>query len=243
MTDRETGQAVAIQFYATAPYACSYLAGKRARSQVAVPTEAINSEVYSQLVRQGFRRSGFYIYRPYCDACQACLPLRIPVAAFRANRTQRKVMRRLSAMEISVQPLHFNAEHYALYCSYQRARHAEGGVAEDDQQQYAEFILKSKVDSRLVEFRLAGELKMLSLIDCLADGISAVYTFYDPQDQRSSLGVFNVLWQIELARQCDLPYLYLGYWIAECRKMSYKASYQPLQILQGGSWVDFTATA
>ncbi|OWY39567.1 arginyltransferase [Xenophilus sp. AP218F] len=236
MSHRDAGPVAAIHFYATAPYPCSYLADRQARSQVAIPAEAINGAVYSQLVRLGFRRSGLYTYRPYCDGCQACVPVRIPVESFAPSRTQRKVWRRLAAMEAQLLPLTFDAEHYALYRLYQQARHAGGGMSEDSAQQYAEFILKSGVDSRLAEFKLEGELKMVSLIDILSDGISAVYTFYDPDDERASLGVFNVVWQVELARALGLPYVYLGYWIAECRKMSYKAGYRPLQILKDGRW-------
>ncbi|MCD5362195.1 arginyltransferase [Chromobacterium aquaticum] len=238
MSHRDPGPTVAIHFYATAPYPCSYLAGRQARSQVAIPAEAIDGEVYSQLVKLGFRRSGLYTYRPYCDSCQACVPVRIPVERFMPGRTQRKVARRLEAMQVRLLPLEFDAEHYALYRWYQQSRHAGGGMSDDDPHQYSEFILKSGVDSMLAEFRLDGELKMVSLIDRLADGLSAVYTFYDPDDAKSSLGVFNVLWQAELTQRLGLPYLYLGYWIRECQKMSYKAMYQPLQALMDGRWVE-----
>ncbi|MEN3809200.1 arginyltransferase, partial [Chromobacterium piscinae] len=133
-------------------------------------------------------------------------------------------------------PLGFDAEHYALYRWYQQTRHAGGGMSDDDAQQYSEFILKSGVDSHLAEFRLGGQLKMVSLVDRLVDGLSAVYTFYDPEDSQSSLGVYNVLWQVEQARMLGLSYVYLGYWIADCRKMAYKSGYRPLQMLYGGRW-------
>ncbi|MDE1712356.1 arginyltransferase (plasmid) [Chromobacterium amazonense] len=236
MSHREAGQVAAIHFYATAPYPCSYLPERQARSQVAIPAEAIDSGVYSQLVRLGFRRSGLYTYRPYCDSCQACIPVRLPVSEFQPSRTQRRVWRRASSLSAHWLPLRFDAEHYALYRLYQQTRHAGGGMSEDDAQQYSEFILKSGVDSHLVEFRQDGALKMVSLVDKLIDGLSAVYTFYDPEDSQMSLGVYNVLWQVEQAREMGLEYVYLGYWIAECRKMSYKSAYRPLQILRGGRW-------
>ncbi|QEL54824.1 arginyltransferase [Chromobacterium paludis] len=236
MSHREAGQVAAIHFYATAPYPCSYLPERMARSQVAIPAEAIDAGVYGQLVRLGFRRSGLYTYRPYCDTCQACIPVRLPVADFQPNRTQRRIWKRASALQARWLPLQFDAEHYALYRLYQQTRHAGGGMSEDDAQQYSEFILKSGVDSQLVEFRLDGELKMVSLVDRLADGLSAVYTFYDPDDSQMSLGVYNVLWQVEQARQLGLGYVYLGYWIAECRKMAYKSGYRPLQMLRAGRW-------
>lgn len=238
MSQRDDGPFAAIHFYATAPYPCSYLPGREARSQVAIPAEAIDGRVYSQLIGLGFRRSGLYTYRPYCDRCQACVPVRITVADFQPGRTQRKVERRLAAMQVTLLPLRFEDEHYRLYSRYQQARHAGSGMADDDAKQYSEFILKSGVDSLLAEFRLDGQLKMVSLIDQLEDGLSAVYTFYEPDDVHASYGVFNVLWQVRLARQLGLPYLYLGYWIAGCRKMAYKSVYRPLQGLQrDGRWL------
>jgi arginine-tRNA-protein transferase len=177
MSHRDDPQAVAIHFYATAPYPCSYLDGRQARSQVAIPAEAIDAAVYSQLVKLGFRRSGLYTYRPYCDSCQSCVPVRLPVADFSPNRSQRRGWQRLQAMEVSLLPLEYRDDHYQLYHRYQQSRHAGGGMAEDNVQQYSEFILKSGVDSMLAEFRLDGALKMVSLIDRLGDGLSAVYTF------------------------------------------------------------------
>jgi len=236
MSHRDAGQAVAIHFYATAPYACSYLSDRQARSQVAIPAEAIDASVYSQLVKLGFRRSGLYTYRPYCDGCQACVPVRLQADAFQPNRSQRRNWKRLQGMEMRLLPLEFHQDHYQLYHRYQQARHAGGGMAEDNVQQYTEFILKSGVDSLLAEFRLDGTLKMVSLIDRLADGLSAVYTFYDPQDRQAGYGVFNVMWQVELARAWNLPYVYLGYWIADCRKMAYKSQYHPLECLRDGRW-------
>ncbi|WP_159878469.1 arginyltransferase [Aquitalea denitrificans] len=237
MSHRDAPSAVAIHFYATAPYPCSYLDDRQARSQVAIPAEAIDAAVYSQLVKLGFRRSGLYTYRPYCDSCQACVPVRLPVADFQPNRSQRRSWKRLQQMEVRLLPLEFCEDHYQLYHRYQQSRHAGGGMAEDNVQQYSEFILKSGVESVLAEFRLAGELKMISLIDRLSDGLSAVYTFYDSDDAQAGYGVFNVMWQIELARVWELPYLYLGYWIADCRKMAYKSQYRPLECLRDGRWV------
>lgn len=239
MSHRDAGQFMAIHFYATAPYACSYLPGREARSQVAIPAESIDRRVYSQLVQLGFRRSGSYTYRPYCDLCQACTPVRIPVECFVPDRSQRRAWKRHQGLSVRILPLKYLAEHYALYRRYQSARHGGGGMSDDNPSQYAEFILKSGVDSWLVEFRAGETLKMVSLIDRLDDGLSAVYTFYEPDEKGASYGVFNVLWQVDLARQLGLRYLYLGYWIGASRKMSYKSGYRPLEKLFFGRWVPF----
>ena len=239
MSHRDHNRIFSIHFYATAPYPCSYLPGRQARSQVAIPADAIDDSVYSQLVHIGFRRSGLFTYRPYCDQCDACVSVRIPVAQFAPNRTQRRVMRRhCGQLQAIRRPLAFVWEHYELYRRYQASRHAEGSMADDNHHQYAEFILKSAVSSELVEFRDGdGQLKMVSLIDVLGDGLSAVYTFFEPDEPQASYGVYNVLWQVEESRRRGLPYLYLGYWIAACRKMAYKTHYRPLERLRQGRWV------
>ncbi len=232
-----------LRFCITAPYPCSYLPQTLARSQVATPGELIDSRVYAQLIDQGFRRSGLFTYRPHCDACQACQTLRVPVQHFAPNRSQRRAWRAHQALHVRILPTQMHPEHFALYQRYLRTRHSDGGMSHDSASDYEQFLLHSRVHTRLLEFREGhtdeAPLRMVSVVDVLEQGISAVYTFYDPDI--AGLGTYGILWLIDWARLQGLTYVYLGYWIAGSAKMAYKARFLPHEILRAGNWVTVQA--
>lgn len=225
-----------IQFYTTAPYACSYLSGHVARSQVATPSHLIDTQIYSELVRNGFRRSGTFTYRPHCDNCRACVPVRVPVMQARTDRSQRRALKQHMHLLVTEHPLQLSEEHFALYQRYQSARHIGGGMDLDNHEQYTNFLLQTHVDTHLLEFRENDVLRMVCVIDQLADGLSSVYTYFDPDQAHASYGTYGVLWQIEACRRLELPYLYLGYWIRDSDKMAYKSRFKPIEGRIDGQW-------
>lgn len=231
-----------IQFYATTPYSCGYLKGKLAQSLIAAPHHLIDADTYSGLIQLGFRRSGKFAYRPHCENCNACVPVRIPVAEFAPTRSQRRARKQHQNLTAAIIPLAYSDEHFQLYHAYQLARHnSENDDADSSEQetaeQYRNFLVQSNVESMLIEFRLDGVLKMVSVVDIVRDGISAVYTFYDANDENCSYGTFNIVWLVEWAQQLNTKYLYLGYWIADSQKMAYKQKFVPQEGLIDGEWL------
>jgi len=232
-----------LQFYVTTGYTCGYLPNKMAQSLIAAPQHLVDAKVYSGLIQQGFRRSGKFSYRPHCENCQECIPVRIILDQFSPNRSQKRAFKQHNNLTTAILPVGFHEEHYALYASYQRARHSEEKIQdetapqENDVEQYQSFLCQSNVESVMVEFRENEQLKMVSVIDIVRDGISAVYTFYETKNTATSYVTYNVLWQTLWAKELGLPYLYLGYWIRDSKKMAYKQNYQPLEKLIDGEWI------
>jgi leucyl-tRNA---protein transferase len=234
-----------LQLYVTTPYTCGYLPNKMAQSLIATPHYFVDSKVYSSLIQQGFRRSGKFAYRPHCKGCQACVPVRVVLQHFKPNRSQKRAFTQHADLTARVMPLGFYQEHFALYQRYQQARHAEPeSVTEDNTKdkdeaaQYRQFLCQSQVESGLIEFRDAeNRLKIVSVVDIVADGVSAVYTFYDTSTPKASYGIYAIMWQAAWANSLHLPYLYLGYWVAQSQKMIYKQAFKPQQQLIDSEWV------
>lgn len=230
-----------LQFYVTTPYQCGYLPNKMAQSLIATPHHLVDANVYSGLILQGFRRSGKFAYRPHCELCNACIPTRIVLAEFTPSRSQKRAFKQHADLTARILPLGYHQAHFELYASYQAARHAEPenfNQDKDEAEQYRQFLCMSNVESLMVEFRdTENQLKIVSVVDVVRDGVSAVYTFYDTSDNKTSLGTYSIMWQIEWTKSLGLPYLYLGYWIAASEKMAYKQLFKPQEKLIDGEWI------
>ena len=226
-----------LQYYITPPHDCSYLENKSARMVFLDPIHRIDVVTLSELSRVGFRRSGDFVYRPECHLCRQCLSCRVPVQEFQMNSSQKKAWRRNQDLTMSILPTSkATQEHYDLYERYINERHADGDMFPPSLDQFEKFLVHSCTDSFFIEFWKDDKLLAVSSCDPLDDGISAVYTFFDPDESRRSLGVFAVLKQIEHVRALSLPYVYLGYWVPHSDKMNYKSQYVPLELLIDGQW-------
>jgi arginine-tRNA-protein transferase len=225
-------------FLATPPHPCQYLPNQQAVTLFADPRAGMRTTRYGQLAELGFRRSGADVYRPMCPDCQACVPVRIPVAHMVHRRRERRVWQRNADLRVSLQSTEFRNEHYELYGRYLAARHPGGGMDQPTPEGYLQFLRSPWCETRFVEFRREGQLLAVAVTDELPSGLSAVYTFYEPAMAQRSLGTFTILWQVAEARRRGLPWLFLGYWIEACDKMRYKGHFRPLQALEHGAWRD-----
>lgn len=227
-----------IPLFLTHPHPCSYLVGQRAQSLLVHPDCQLTPPVYSQLLAQGFRRSGDDVYAPHCAECSACVPVRLEVARFKANRRQKRCLKKNSGTQAIVKPAVFEQTHYDMYLRYQDSRHEEGAMAHSSPGDYLDFFGSSWCDTCFVEFRINDEPACVAVVDRFDQAWSAVYTFFEPEFSSYSPGMYAVLWQIEQARRLGREFLYLGYWIKDCKKMAYKDQYQPLQQFIGRRWVE-----
>lgn len=225
------------EIFLSMPHPCSYLPGRTATTLFVDPRFTLDGEKFGRFMQLGWRRSGDLVYRPHCHDCSACVPVRIPAARFAPRRGQRRVWARNQDLRIEPRRPAFDAEHFALYQRYQRSRHPGGGMDEADPHKYLEFLVGRHVPTLFYEMRLDGRLVAVAVVDHLPDGLSAVYTFYDPDAKARALGVHSVLWQVGEVRRRGLDYLYLGYWIRASAKMAYKTNFRPLEAYQGGCWL------
>ena len=224
-------------FFGTLPQPCPYLPNRLESKIVTELAGAAPHDLHEELSRAGFRRSHDLAYKPACIGCQACIPVRVPVADFELSRSLKRVWRRNGDLTAVEAPARGNAEQFAVFARYQQWRHGDGGMATMNLSDYRSMVEDTPIDTTLVEFRDGeGRFFGASLTDRLSDGLSGVYKFFDPTQPQRSAGTYIVLWHIERARALGLPYLYLGYWIADCRKMAYKTRFRPIEALGPTGW-------
>jgi len=225
-----------IKIYLSAPHECPYIPSETASSLIIDPNLTIDRETLTFFTVNGFRRSGDVIYRPHCSRCNACVSVRIPVDDYRPNRSQKRTARRNRDLRVQTAPARYDDDHFDLYMRYQRSRHPDSEMCDPDPEQYRRFLVNDRHETLFYEMYEHDELAAVAVCDRLNDGLSAIYTFFAPEQAHRGLGTFAIVHQIAEARKLRLPYVYLGYWIAECQKMSYKTRFKPIQGLVNGSW-------
>lgn len=225
-----------IALYLTEPHDCSYLAGQQASTIFVGSNEIISAKQYSELAGLGFRRSGSYIYRPHCEYCKACIPVRVIAKDFKPDKHQRRILKKNQDLQVSKVSPQLSKEYYWLYERYIGMRHADGDMYPATREQYKGFLVDAPEYCCFYEFRLNEQLVAVAVTDILEDSLSAVYTFFEPLEQRRSLGQYAILWQIQECQRLGLKYLSLGYWIKDCRKMNYKLQYRPVELFVNQRW-------
>ena len=234
-----------LRLFQTGGHACGYWPERSARDLVLDPRDPRLPDIYPQALDWGFRRSGDLVYRPHCEQCRACVAVRIPVAAFEPDRSQRRCLARNADIQTRIAPARRTAEHFELYQRYLAARHRDGGMDGHGTVEFDQFLVGSWSETRFVEMRLAGDhgpgrLLAVAVTDRVGRGLSAVYTFFEPELAQRGLGTLAILQQIEWARRAGLRHLYLGYWIDGHGKMDYKRRYHPLERFDGRRWRPFS---
>ena len=225
-----------IRFYQDSPHVCSYLDNQQARNIYPDPNQTMTNQLYNHLIQHGFRRSGDISYRPFCEECQQCIPVRINTRFFKMNRSQRRCLKRNNDLTVTLKPAEFNHEHYHLYCKYLASRHSGGGMDNPTEETYTNFLTSKWSDTRFIEIRDGKQLMAVAVTDFVSNGASAFYTFFDPVLEKRSLGTFSILKQIEIAQTHSLSWLYLGYWIKDCDKMSYKQHFSSIEAYVNQQW-------
>ncbi len=240
MRDSNSENQGQVQFFLTPKHPCSYLNRNNAQTLFFDPRRIITTSMYQALTDQGFRRSGSHLYRPHCGSCQACIPTRVPVSRFQPNRSQRRALSRNTDLEVRIEEATFSRRHYHLYERYISLRHADGDMYPASEDQYRSFLLSPWSNSVFVSVYDGERLLSVAVTDKQPQGLSAIYTFFEPNEAQRSLGTLSILKQIELCREWELPYLYLGYWIKDCDKMSYKTQYRPTELFVNNKWISLS---
>lgn len=225
-----------LAFFLTRPHPCGYLPERWATTLFADPAFPMTSYVYQQLLEMGFRRSGGEVYQPHCPGCRSCVPVRLPSGRFKPSRTMTKVWRHNDDLAVSIHPAHYRDEYFELYTRYLAARHADGPMEGSTPDDFLTFLDSPWLDVAFVEFRLLDRLVMVAVTDLLPYSLSAVYTFFDPEEAHRSLGTYAILWQARQAREWSMPWLYLGYWVPGSDKMDYKSRFRPLEGFVRQEW-------
>lgn len=225
-----------LRLFRTVPHACGYWSEREATDLVLDPQDPRLPMAYEIALGWGFRRSGALVYRPQCAHCHACVPVRVPVAAFRPDRSQRRCLARNADLHTRIAPAERSEAHLALYRRYLRARHPDGGMSDHDAHDFDQFLLGAWDKTRFMEIHAGEDLLAVAVTDVVDDALSAVYTFYDPDAQARGLGTYAILQQIAWAAREGRPFVYLGYWIEGHPKMGYKQRFQPLQAFDGRRW-------
>lgn len=226
-----------IQLFITPPHTCSYLPDRASRMLFIDPSVEVNSGMLSDLSRQGFRRSGDFVYKPECNHCRQCLSVRIPVHLFQPTKTQKRTLKKNMDLTLRVIPsTEAGAMHYELYAKYISDRHYDGDMYPPSLEQFKKFLVHGCTDSQFFEFWLDDKLVCVAVSDLLDDGLSAVYTFFDTDYDKRSLGTLAILSQINWVANQGLGFLYLGYWVPEAPKMKYKRNFMPLDMMINRRW-------
>lgn len=225
-----------LQLFITTESPCSYFEDRQSRSLVPDPEIPLSMPLYNQLIKHGFRRSGSHSYRPHCINCQACIACRILVNNFLGSRSQKRCIKKNEDLKFSVTEAKFTEEYFKLYSNYLDTRHTDGSMANPTREDFEHFLYTDWCDTQFIELRLDKQLVAIAVTDVINDGLSAVYSFFDPALKQRSLGTYCILTQIEYAKKSNLPYVYLGYWIENHEKMHYKNKFNPLQLYLDDKW-------
>ena len=226
-----------IKLFETVIDECPYLEDRQSASILVDPDHGVDQNLFALLSRSGFRRSGEMLYSPKCPNCKACVSVRIPAAEFKASRGQKRVWRKNADIKVSIEDVSFKDEHFQLYMKYQHSRHPESSMCDEDPKKYISFIQSQFSRSKFLCLTIDDVLIGISVIDQFQGGLSAVYTFFDPEYSQRSIGTYAVLYLVKLARLRNIPFVYLGYWIEQTSKMSYKSKFKPLQGYVDRKWV------